>query len=48
MTVTSNLAGVPALNIPALTKKGKPCGIQLISKMFNEKAIFYVANELTS
>jgi aspartyl-tRNA(Asn)/glutamyl-tRNA(Gln) amidotransferase subunit A len=46
MTVTSNLAGVPAMNIPLLTQQGKPCGVQLMADRFNEEIIFFVADAL--
>lgn len=47
MTIPSNLAGVPALSVPALTRGTKqPRGLQLIGKRFNERALFYVASQL--
>jgi Asp-tRNA(Asn)/Glu-tRNA(Gln) amidotransferase A subunit family amidase len=49
MTIPANLAGVPALSVPALTRddaKREPRGLQLIAKRFNERALFYVANQL--
>ena len=45
-TVASNLAGVPAISIPAGndSKTGLPFGMQLIGKMFDESSILRTAN----
>ncbi len=43
-TVPVNLAGIPAISIPAgLDKKGKPLGLQLISKALDEQKILNIA-----
>jgi len=43
-TVTANLAGVPALSLPAgLTRTGLPVGIQIIGNYFRESEIFRLA-----
>ncbi|MBQ6860910.1 MAG: Asp-tRNA(Asn)/Glu-tRNA(Gln) amidotransferase subunit GatA [Clostridia bacterium] len=44
MTVSINLAGVPAISIPCgKDKEGMPIGLQLISKHFNESKILQAA-----
>ena len=43
-TVPVNLAGIPAISIPAgLDKEGKPLGLQLISKALDEQKILNIA-----
>lgn len=44
-TVTSNIAGLPAMSIPVgLSSEGLPLGIQLIGNHFTEKTMFKVAS----
>lgn len=43
-TVAANLAGLPALSIPAGFSKGLPIGMQLISKHFNETSLLSSAH----
>jgi aspartyl-tRNA(Asn)/glutamyl-tRNA(Gln) amidotransferase subunit A len=44
-TVTANLAGLPALSLPAgLDSKGLPLGLQLISKPFDEETMLRTAD----
>ena len=44
MTVSINLAGVPAISIPCgKDKEGMPIGLQLISKHFNESTLLQAA-----
>ena len=46
-TVTSNLVGNPALNIPCgFSKKDLPIGLQIISNSFNEETLFNFAHSL--
>ncbi len=46
-TITANLAGIPAMNIPVgLDKTGMPIGIQLQSKALNEAKLLNVAFKL--
>ena len=46
-TVTSNLVGNPALNIPCgFSKKDLPIGLQVISNSFNEETLFNFAHSL--
>ncbi len=48
-TVSSNLAGIPALSLPAgVDANGLPIGLQIIGKAFDEKNIFQVAHFLES
>ena len=43
-TVAVNIAGLPAISIPAgLDKKGMPIGIQLIANGFDERKLLTVA-----
>lgn len=47
LTVTVNLAGVPAISIPAaLNKDGLPLGLQLIGRNFEEDVLFKVADKI--
>lgn len=43
-TVAANLAGLPALSIPAGLSHGLPIGMQLMSKHFNESLLLNVAH----
>lgn len=44
-TVTANLAGLPALSLPAgLNSKGLPLGLQLIAKPFDEETLLRTAD----
>jgi aspartyl-tRNA(Asn)/glutamyl-tRNA(Gln) amidotransferase subunit A len=46
-TVSANIAGVPAINIPVgLDAKGLPVGAQLIANHFNEEMLFTLAKEI--
>jgi aspartyl-tRNA(Asn)/glutamyl-tRNA(Gln) amidotransferase subunit A len=43
-TILANLAGLPAISIPAgFSKEGLPIGLQLLSKEFNEQALIDIA-----
>lgn len=43
-TVTANLAGLPALALPAaLDKQGLPLGLQVIGKALDEESVFAVS-----
>ena len=44
-TVPSNLAGLPAISVPAgFDNKGLPLGLQIITKHFDEQTILDVTN----
>lgn len=43
-TVAANLAGIPALSIPAGFSKGLPVGMQLIGKQFSESQLLNIAH----
>jgi aspartyl-tRNA(Asn)/glutamyl-tRNA(Gln) amidotransferase subunit A len=46
-TVSMNLAGVPALSLPAgKDKQGLPIGLQIIAKAFDETTMFQLAHYL--
>lgn len=47
LTVTANIAGLPAISIPAGVddKTGLPLGLQIISKQLNDQNILALANE---
>jgi aspartyl-tRNA(Asn)/glutamyl-tRNA(Gln) amidotransferase subunit A len=43
-TVPSNLAGIPAMSVPAgLSSEGLPLGLQIIGRHFDEETVFSVA-----
>lgn len=44
-TISSNLAGIPAISVPCgFTKDGLPVGLQILAKPFNEEILFKVAH----
>jgi aspartyl-tRNA(Asn)/glutamyl-tRNA(Gln) amidotransferase subunit A len=46
-TVPSNLAGLPAISVPAgFDNKGLPLGLQIITKHFDEQTMFNIANTI--
>lgn len=45
-TVSANIAGIPAISIPAGDIDGLPVGLQIMGKMFDEKTIFSVAKKI--
>jgi aspartyl-tRNA(Asn)/glutamyl-tRNA(Gln) amidotransferase subunit A len=45
-TVSANIAGIPAISIPAGQINGLPVGAQLMGKMFDENKIFKIAKQL--
>jgi aspartyl-tRNA(Asn)/glutamyl-tRNA(Gln) amidotransferase subunit A len=46
-TVGANLAGVPAISVPAgLDSNGLPLGLQIIGKNFDEETVFAVSAEM--
>ena len=46
-TVAANLAGVPAISVPAgLDSNGLPLGLQIIGKNFDEETVFAVSAEI--
>lgn len=46
-TVTANLAGVPAISVPAgVDANGLPLGLQIIGKPFDEETVFAVSAEM--
>jgi len=45
-TVSINVAGVPALSLPAGLANKMPVGVQLIGKQFDEASLLNVANQL--
>lgn len=48
-TVPANLAGLPAISLPAgLTEDGLPLGLQIIGRAFDEQTMFRVAGVLES
>lgn len=45
LTVPANLAGIPALSVPAgFTKEGLPIGLQLQGRHFDEATLYQVAH----
>jgi aspartyl-tRNA(Asn)/glutamyl-tRNA(Gln) amidotransferase subunit A len=48
-TVTANMAGLPAISVPAgLNKKGLPLGLQIIGPAFDEETVFKLGHVLES
>jgi aspartyl-tRNA(Asn)/glutamyl-tRNA(Gln) amidotransferase subunit A len=45
-TVSANIAGIPAISIPAGDIDGLPVGLQVMGSMFHEKTILQVAKKL--
>jgi aspartyl-tRNA(Asn)/glutamyl-tRNA(Gln) amidotransferase subunit A len=46
-TVTVNLAGLPAIAVPAgLTENGLPLGLQVIGKAFDESTVLSVGRSI--
>jgi aspartyl-tRNA(Asn)/glutamyl-tRNA(Gln) amidotransferase subunit A len=46
LTIPSNLAGLPGLNIPCGLSEGLPVGLQLIGPQFSENTLFRVGHAL--
>ena len=44
LTVSVNLAGIPAISIPCGFSNGLPVGLQIIGKHFDEALIYRVAH----
>jgi len=44
-TVSTNLAGLPAISIPMGFKSGLPVGLQIIGNHFNESRILSLAHQ---
>jgi aspartyl-tRNA(Asn)/glutamyl-tRNA(Gln) amidotransferase subunit A len=43
-TISSNLAGIPAISVPCgFSKKGLPVGLQIMAKPFDEELLFRIA-----
>ena len=48
-TVPANLAGLPAISVPAgLSADGLPLGLQIIGRAFDEETVLRVADVLES
>ena len=44
-TITGDLAGIPCMSVPAgATSEGLPVGMQILTRHFNEAAMFRLAN----
>lgn len=47
-TISANLAGIPGMNIPVgKSKEGLPIGMQVMAKHFDEKKLYYFANQIS-
>jgi aspartyl-tRNA(Asn)/glutamyl-tRNA(Gln) amidotransferase subunit A len=46
LTIPSNLAGLPGLNIPCGLSEGLPVGLQLVGPQFSENALFRAGHAL--
>ena len=47
-TVSANLAGIPAISVPAgFDKNGMPFGLQIIGKKFDEAGLLKMGNEIS-
>ncbi|MBA1395125.1 Asp-tRNA(Asn)/Glu-tRNA(Gln) amidotransferase subunit GatA, partial [Lactobacillus sp. XV13L] len=44
LTISANLAGIPAASVPAGLVDGMPVGLQVMAKRFDEGSIFKVAD----
>lgn len=44
LTISANLAGIPAASVPAGLVEGMPVGLQIMAKRFDEGSIFQVAD----
>lgn len=44
LTISANLAGIPAASVPAGLVEGMPVGLQVMAKRFDESSIFRVAD----
>jgi len=47
-TVPANLAGLPAISVPARLLEGLPIGLQVIGRAFDEETVLRVAQVLES
>ncbi|PWZ98882.1 Asp-tRNA(Asn)/Glu-tRNA(Gln) amidotransferase GatCAB subunit A, partial [Staphylococcus pseudintermedius] len=46
LTTPVNLAGLPGISVPCgLAENGRPIGLQLIGKPFDEKTLYRVAHQ---
>ena len=43
LTIPVNLAGVPSISIPCGKSNGRPIGLQIVGKPFDEKTLYKVA-----
>ena len=44
LTISANLAGIPAASVPAGLVDGMPVGLQIMAKRFDEGSIFKTAD----
>jgi len=44
LTISANLAGIPAASVPAGLVDGMPAGLQIMAKRFDEGTVFKVAD----